>query len=71
MNEQITKLIHEIEDNYECATFSVIDSYINIKIIETILKSNLNVYQKEVVIQSYALCKITAIEALEDCYTLK
>lgn len=70
MNEQITNLIYEIENKYEYPSFSAIDSYLNIKIMETILKSNLETCQKENIIQSYAMYEITAIKALESCYTL-
>lgn len=70
MNEQITNLIYEIEHNYDYPSFSEIDSYLNIKIMEVILKSSLTNCEKESIIQSYAMYEITAIEALESCYTL-
>lgn len=70
MNEQIANLLCELEENYECTSFLAVDTHINIKIIETILKSNLEDWQKEKIIHRYATCKITAIEALKSCYTL-
>lgn len=70
MNEQIANLINEIENEYECTSFSSISSYLNVKIIEIIINSNLESQQKEDIIQRYAMYKITAIEALESCYTL-